>query len=178
MKGIAFGNMGAYIFGAQAVELEVDEVTGQVDVLRAWAASDVGQAVNPTNVEGQIQGGFVQGMGLCPLRGDGLGGRPAHQSIDDGLTRFRAPLIRPAKIKAIIVEEPEPSGPFGAKGVGEPAMVGVAPAVGNAIRRCGGRAPAAVADDAGEGPGEIGRRRLSPTAAGRGGAALLTRRRE
>jgi len=132
MKGIAFGNMGAYIFGAQAVELDVDEVTGQVEVLRAWAASDVGQAVNPTNVEGQIQGGFVQGMGYALFEEmvweDG-------QLINPSMMDYKIPgaLDVPAKINAIIVEEPEPTGPFGAKGVGEPAMVGVAPAVANAI---------------------------------------------
>ena len=132
MKGIAFGNMGAYIFGAQAVELDVDEVTGQVEVLRAWAASDVGQAVNPTNVEGQIQGGFVQGMGYALFEEmvweDG-------QLINPSMMDYKIPgaLDVPAKIKAIIVEDPEPTGPFGAKGVGEPAMVGVAPAVANAI---------------------------------------------
>ncbi len=137
MKGIAFGNMGAYIFGAQAVEVEVDEVTGQVEVLRAWAASDVGRAVNPTNVEGQIQGGLVQGMGYALFEEmvweDG-------RLINPSMMDYKAPgaLDAPAEIKAIIVEAPEPSGPFGAKGVGEPAMVGVAPAVANAIASAAG----------------------------------------
>ena len=132
MKGIAFGNMGAYIFGAQAVELEVDEVTGQVEVLRAWTASDVGRAVNPTNVEGQIQGGFVQGMGYALFEEMVWeDGRLINPSLMD--YKIAGALDAPAEITAIIVEDPEPSGPFGAKGVGEPAMVGVAPAVANAI---------------------------------------------
>ncbi|MDH3234144.1 MAG: xanthine dehydrogenase family protein molybdopterin-binding subunit, partial [Alphaproteobacteria bacterium] len=132
MKGIAFGNMGAYIFGAQAVEVDVDETTGQVTVQRAWAASDVGQAVNPTNVEGQIQGGLVQGLGYALFEEmvweDG-------RLINPSMMDYKAPgaLDAPAEITAIIVEDPEPTGPFGAKGVGEPAMVGVAPAVANAV---------------------------------------------
>jgi CO/xanthine dehydrogenase Mo-binding subunit len=137
MKGIAFGNMGAYIFGAQAVEVEVDEVTGRVEVLRAWAASDVGRAVNPTNVEGQIQGGFVQGLGYALFEEMVWeDGRLINPSMMD--YKIAGALDVPAEIKAIVVEDPEPSGPFGAKGVGEPAMVGVAPAIANAIADAAG----------------------------------------
>jgi CO/xanthine dehydrogenase Mo-binding subunit len=137
LKSIAFGNMGAYIFGAQAAEVEIDEVTGQVAVLRVWAASDVGQAVNPTNVEGQIQGGFVQGMGFALFEEmvweDG-------RLINPSLMDYKVPsaMEAPAQIKTFIVEDPEPSGPFGAKGVGEPAMVGAAPAIANAIANATG----------------------------------------
>ncbi|MEQ8696866.1 MAG: molybdopterin cofactor-binding domain-containing protein, partial [Bauldia litoralis] len=133
MKGVAFGNMGAYIFGAQAVEIEVDEVTGKADATRAWAASDVGRAVNPSNVEGQIQGGFAQGLGYALFEEmvweDG-------RLVNPSLMDYKVPGVMdvPETVTPIIVEEPEPTGPFGAKGVGEPALVGVAPAVGNAIR--------------------------------------------
>ncbi len=137
LDGIAFGNMGAYIFGAQAVEVEVDEVTGAVAVTGAWVAADVGRAINPAAVEGQLQGGFVQGMGYALIEemvwDDG---RLANPSLMD----YKIPgvLETPDDIVALIVEDPEPTGPFGAKGVGEPALVGVAPAVRNAIANATG----------------------------------------
>jgi CO/xanthine dehydrogenase Mo-binding subunit len=133
MKGIAFGNMGAYIFGAQAVEVLVDDVTGKVQAKRAWAASDVGRAVNPSNVEGQIQGGFAQGLGYALFEEMVWeDGRLVNPSLMD--YKVAGAMDVPATLVPIIVEVPEPTGPFGAKGVGEPALVGVAPAVGNAIR--------------------------------------------
>ena len=60
-------NVGTNTFGAQIVEVEVDEITGKVEVLEVWSAHDVGKAINPRSVEGQIQGGVVQGIGygLC-----------------------------------------------------------------------------------------------------------------
>ena len=132
LENIAFGNMGAYIFGAQAVEVEVDVATGAVDVIGAWIAGDVGRAINPAAVEGQLQGGFVQGMGYA-LTEEMVWdeGRLANPTLMD----YKIPgvLDTPHDIVAMIVEDPEPTGPFGAKGVGEPALVGVAPAVRNAI---------------------------------------------
>ncbi|MCW5770667.1 MAG: xanthine dehydrogenase family protein [Rhodospirillaceae bacterium] len=132
LKGLVFRNIGAYIFGAQAVEVEVDDVTGKVSCTRAWSACDVGRAVNPTSVEGQIEGGFAQGLGYALFEEMVWeGGRLANPSLMD----YKAPGAEdvPPKLVSIIVEVPEPSGPFGAKGVGEPALVGVAPAVANAI---------------------------------------------
>ncbi len=137
LEGIAFGNMGAYIFGAQAVEVEVDEATGAVTVTGAWVAADVGRAINPAAVEGQLQGGFVQGMGYA-LTEEMVwdSGRLANPTLMD----YKIPgvLDSPHDIVAMIVEDPEPTGPFGAKGVGEPALVGVAPAVRNAIANATG----------------------------------------
>lgn len=132
LKGLVFRNIGAYIFGAQAVEMEVDEVTGKAVCTRAWTACDVGRAVNPASVEGQIEGGFAQGLGYALFEEMVWeGGRLANPSLMD----YKAPGVEdmPYSLVSIIVEEPEPSGPFGAKGVGEPALVGVAPAVANAI---------------------------------------------
>ena len=62
---LAFANLGVYTFGAHCVEVDVDEGTGAVEVRRAWCAHDVGRAMNPVSCEGQIQGGFVQGMGYA-----------------------------------------------------------------------------------------------------------------
>jgi CO/xanthine dehydrogenase Mo-binding subunit len=132
MTGFPFGNLGVYLFGAQAVEVEVDEATGKVEVVRGWAAHDVGRAINPQAVEGQIQGGFVQGLGYALFE---------EQVWDDG--RLANPSMMDYKIPAApdvsgpidvtIIEDPEPTGPFGAKGVGEPGIIGVAPAVANAV---------------------------------------------
>jgi CO/xanthine dehydrogenase Mo-binding subunit len=133
VERLAFDNLGAYAFGAQCVEVEVDEVTGQVKVLRAWSAHDVGKAVNRGSCEGQIQGGFVQGLGYAlyeRLIWDD-DGRLANPSFAD----YKVPgtLDAPAEITPIIIEDPDPTGPFGAKGVGEISLVGVAPAIANAI---------------------------------------------
>ena len=138
MVGFPFSNLGIYLFGAQVVEVEVDEVTGRVVPTSAWLAHDVGRAINPQAVEGQLQGGFVQGLGyaLCEeLVWDG--GRLANPTMMD----YKIPGAPdvPAHIETFIVEDAEPTGPFGAKGVGEPGIVAVAPAVGNAIAAAIGR---------------------------------------
>ena len=132
VKGFPFANIGTYVFGAQAVELEVDEATGRVALLEAWSAHDVGRAINPLSVEGQIQGGFVQGIGYA-LTEELVweGGALANPSMMD----YKAPSAMdvPFAINPIIVEHPEPSGPFGAKAIGEPGLIGVAPAIANAV---------------------------------------------
>ncbi len=138
MTGFAFTNLGVYVFGAQAVEIEVDDATGKIEVLRAWSAHDVGRAINPTAIEGQVQGGFAQGLGYAlseEMVWDSEG-RLANPSLAD----YACPgaLDVPQQIEPILIEEPEPSGPFGAKGVGEPAMVGVAPAIANALAEATG----------------------------------------
>ena len=138
IEGFAFSNLGAYIFGAQAVEAEVDEVTGAVRVLRAWSAHDVGCAINPQMVEGQIQGGFVQGLGYAlteEMQWD-ESGRLTNPTLMD----YKVPtaLDTPIEINPIIVEHPEPSGPFGAKGVGEPGLIGTAASIATAVEKATG----------------------------------------
>ena len=128
--------LGTFIFGAHAVDLEIDEGTGQVHLIKVWAAHDVGRAVNPSDVIGQIVGGVAQGIGYALIeelvRHDGQNANPtlADHKIPGALD---LPAIEP-----IIIEQPEPSGPLGAKGVGEPPIICVAPAVGNAIREATG----------------------------------------
>ena len=130
--GFVFDNFGIYVFGAHAIEVEVDEATGKVDVLRAWCAHDVGKAINPAAVEGQIQGGFVQGLGYALVEemvwDDG-------RLVNPSLMDYKVPgiLDTPIQITPIIIEDPEPTGPFGAKGIGEPGLVPVAPAIANAV---------------------------------------------
>lgn len=132
IRNYPFERIGTYVFGAQIVEIEVDTLTGQVSVLRAWSAHDVGRAINPMAIEGQIHGGFAQGMGYALLEElvweDG-------QPINPTMMDYKVPGAPdlPMEIHPIIVENPEPSGPFGAKGVGEPPLIGVAPAIANAL---------------------------------------------
>jgi CO/xanthine dehydrogenase Mo-binding subunit len=139
LEGFAFSNLGAYTFGAQAVEADVDEVTGAVRVLRVWSAHDVGCAINPRMVEGQIQGGFVQGLGYAlteEMQWD-ESGRLTNPTLMD----YKIPTVldAPIEINPIIVEHPEPSGPFGAKGVGEPGLIGAAASIANAVARATGK---------------------------------------
>ena len=139
LEGFAFGNLGAYTFGAQAVEADVDDVTGAVRVLRVWSAHDVGYAINPKMVEGQIQGGFVQGLGYAlteEMQWD-ESGRLTNPTLMD----YKVPtaLDAPLEIHPLIIEHPEPSGPFGAKGVGEPGLIGAAASIANAVAKATGK---------------------------------------
>ena len=135
---LAFSNLGIYTFGAHCVEVDVDMTTGKVDVRRAWCAHDVGRAINRVSCEGQIQGGFVQGMGYALTEA-------MHWNEDGWLTTttladYKVPgmLDVPAEIHPFVLEHPEPSHPMGAKGIGEPSLVGAAPAIANAIRDASG----------------------------------------
>jgi CO/xanthine dehydrogenase Mo-binding subunit len=129
--GLPFPQIGAFAFGALVVDIEIDETTGKIEVKRAWSAADVGRAINPLAVEGQIEGAFVQGMGLAlseEMVWDGA--RLANPTLMD----YKVPttLDSPYEIHSIIVEAPEPDGPFGAKGVGEIGINVVPAAIANA----------------------------------------------
>jgi CO/xanthine dehydrogenase Mo-binding subunit len=120
-----------YTFGAHATEVEVDTETGRVRVLKYVAAHDVGRAINPQSVEGQIQGGAVQGLGYALLE---------EVIVDQGVnlsTSFAAYLIPGASdvpdVMPVVVESGEGLGPFGARGIGEPPIGPPAAAIANAI---------------------------------------------
>jgi len=120
-----------YTFACHAVEVEVDPGTGQVKVLKLAAAHDVGRAINPLAVEGQIEGGAAQGLGYGLMEEIIWDyGRVANGSAND--YKIPSALDMP-NIVPIIVESDDPYGPFGAKGVGEPGLVPTAPAIANAI---------------------------------------------
>jgi CO/xanthine dehydrogenase Mo-binding subunit len=138
IDGFAFNNVGIYTFGIQAVEVEVDTDTGEVKVLRVWSAHDVGRAINPVMVDGQVHGGVVQGLGLA-LTEEMVWGENGNL-LNPSLMDYKIPGILdvPDFIESIIVETSEPSGPYGAKGVGENSLVGIPAAVSNAIANaCG-----------------------------------------
>jgi aldehyde oxidoreductase len=116
-----------YAFAAQMAQVEVDLDLGTVKVLQVHAAHDVGRAVNPTQVEGQIEGGVAQGLGMA-LMEEYISGRT------DNLHDYLIPTVGDMPpVTSIIIEDPEPLGPFGAKGVGEPALIATPPAILNAI---------------------------------------------
>ncbi|MCZ6859434.1 MAG: xanthine dehydrogenase family protein molybdopterin-binding subunit [Alphaproteobacteria bacterium] len=133
VTGLPFPQLGVYSFACMIVEVSVDEASGKPVVEDVWSALDVGKAINPAMVEGQIEGGFVQGMGMALIEEMVWDGpRLANPTLMD----YKAPtsLDAPYNIHSIIVEEPEPDGPFGAKGAGEIGLCPVPAAIGNAIR--------------------------------------------
>jgi aldehyde oxidoreductase len=112
-----------YAFGAQIAEVEVDLELGTVTVRRIVAAHDVGKAINPVQVEGQIHGGVAQGIGFA-LMEEFIPGRT------ENLHDYLIPTFGDVPpIETILIEDPEPLGPFGAKGIGEPALIPSAPAI-------------------------------------------------
>jgi CO/xanthine dehydrogenase Mo-binding subunit len=121
-----------HCYGTQMVEVEVDEDTGEVTIVRIVAAHDVGCAINPQGVEGQIQGGVTQAVGhtLMEQVDYSPDGTPSVQGFLD--YKIPSALDLP-EVEAVIVEVPDDEGPFGARGIGEPPILALAPAVANAI---------------------------------------------
>jgi len=120
-----------YTFSCYGVEVAVDTETGRVDIIRAVCAQDVGKAINPSMVEGQIDGGFVMGVGYALFENLGL---EAGNIKNNRFSKYIIPTsLDIPEIEKIIIEEPESTGPFGAKGIGEPVMIPAAPAILNAI---------------------------------------------
>jgi CO/xanthine dehydrogenase Mo-binding subunit len=120
-----------YLFGSHACQLLVDVETGEVTIERYVACHDVGKAINPLAVVGQIQGGVAMGIGMALMEEvvmkDG-------RILNPGFTDYILPTVRDIpEIECIVLENPDPGGPFGARGVGEPPLIGTAPAVLSAI---------------------------------------------
>jgi CO/xanthine dehydrogenase Mo-binding subunit/aerobic-type carbon monoxide dehydrogenase small subunit (CoxS/CutS family) len=121
-----------YGYGAQIAELEVDMRLGTVKLTKITAAHDVGKAINPMLAEGQIEGGIAQGIGLA-LMEEYIPGRT------ENLHDYLIPTIGDVPpIETILIEVPDPEGPFGAKGLGEHVLIPTAPAILNAIRHATG----------------------------------------
>jgi len=126
------GNLSVtYAYGTHGVEVEVDKETGQVKILKYVAAHDVGKAINPMLLEGQVYGGATMGIGYALTEKLILqDGKVMNSNFLDYkmLTAKDVPSIEP-----IVIETDDPLGPFGAKGIGEPGLVPTAPAIANAI---------------------------------------------
>ena len=122
-----------HTFGATGVEIEIDVLSGEVEILKAAQSFDVGKVVNPLLLKGQIDGGFIMGQSVA-----------MHEEIlfdeqgwilNPNLSNYRILRAKevPQQIEGIPVETPQRDGPYGARGVGELVMVAVAPAIANAI---------------------------------------------
>jgi 4-hydroxybenzoyl-CoA reductase subunit alpha len=121
----------AYAYAAQVVEVSVDPDTAEITVEKVWAAQDVGKALNPLAVEGQIEGSVWMGMGQAISEGtqyvNGLG-------ITNSMLDYRVPtIIESPPIDVGIIESIDPHGPFGAKEAGETSLIAFIPALTNAI---------------------------------------------
>jgi CO/xanthine dehydrogenase Mo-binding subunit len=129
--GYSLPNM-SYAYVAQAVELEVDLETGFIKILRVVSANDVGQAINPALVQGQIEGAVVQAGGYT-LTENFI--TRSGQILTDQLSTYLIPTILdiPETVESIILEVAEPNGPFGARGLGELPFLPLAPAIAAAV---------------------------------------------
>ena len=123
-QGVPYAVFG---FGAHMAEIEVDTELGTVRVLKVTAAHDVGRAINPTLIEGQIEGGVAQGLGMA-LMEEFFPGRG--ENLHDYLIPSAGDI---PPVESILIEDPSPIGPFGAKGIGEQAVIPTAPAILNAL---------------------------------------------
>jgi CO/xanthine dehydrogenase Mo-binding subunit len=123
---------------AQAVEVEVDTQSGQVEVLRVITVTDVGKAINPLGIEGQVEGSVAQGLGYAFMEEfithEG-------QTLTPNLSTYLPPtaLDMPGQMQTIILELDEPCGPWGAKGVGESVILATAPAAVTAVQQATGQ---------------------------------------
>ena len=121
----------AFSFGVQAAEVEVNKLTGEVRVLRIISANDVGMAVNPLGLQGQVEGGVMMGLGNALTEEFIVDNGYV---VTDHLARYRIPgIMLTPEITSIIVEHPVEAGPYGAKGVGEISSIPTTPAITNAI---------------------------------------------
>lgn len=126
-----------YVYGCQAAEVEVDTETGKVEVVKVWAAHEVGKAIHPESVRGQILGGVAMGTGYALLEEvESEGGRIGSLNFDEYLipTALDVPAVEP-----IVLENPDALGPYGAKCVGEPTCEIAAPAIANAVAHATGK---------------------------------------
>ncbi|EKV29218.1 Putative hypoxanthine oxidase XdhD [Caenispirillum salinarum AK4] len=122
----------AFGWGAHVAEVEVDTELGRVFVRKLTCAHDVGRAVNPTLIEGQVEGGSAQGLGLA-LMEEFIPGRT------ENLHDYLIPTVGDMpEVETILVEDPDAHGPYGAKGIGEQVLIPTAPAILNAIRHATG----------------------------------------
>jgi CO/xanthine dehydrogenase Mo-binding subunit len=130
-EGYGESPFGTFMYGTHIAEVEVDPHTGKTSIIKYTACHDVGQALNPVGIEGQIEGGVVQGIGMTIFEDMPL---DKGQLINPSLTEYLIPTVLDVpEIKNLIDEEPDPTGPFGAKGIGEPPIIPPAAAIANAI---------------------------------------------
>jgi len=121
----------AYSYSTLAAQVDVDDVTGRVTVEKIWVAHDVGFALNPLSVEGQVQGGVWMGMGQAISEETNY-----HEGlpITSNMLDYRVPtIVESPDIEVKIIESIDPNGPFGAKEASEGCLSGIIPAIANAV---------------------------------------------
>ncbi|HDS29279.1 MAG TPA: xanthine dehydrogenase family protein molybdopterin-binding subunit, partial [Candidatus Acetothermia bacterium] len=122
-----------WTYGAHAVEIEVDTSTGEIEILKIVTAIDAGKVLNPLLCRGQVAGGVVQGIGSALWEGfvfDAEG-----RLLNAGFVDYKIPTAKdlPRRAVQILLENPQPGGPYGARGVAEHPMISVPSAIGNAL---------------------------------------------
>ncbi len=129
--GLLFPAFPTPTFHLHLAEVEVDRVTGRIHVVRYVVVQDVGRAINPVGIRGQIQGGVAQGLGYALFEQlDFDGARYRQRSLET----YRLPtMVDVPRVEVALIENADPEGPYGAKGVAEPPVVPVAAAVANAV---------------------------------------------
>ncbi|MCP4226752.1 MAG: molybdopterin-dependent oxidoreductase, partial [Actinomycetia bacterium] len=164
-RGAGVGPSPAYSYSAAVVEVEVDGETGMVEVEKVWLAHDIGRALNPLLVEGQIEGGVYMALGEALFEEQGF-----RHTLHRGpsLLDYKLPtFLEMPPVESILVESVDPEGPFGAKEVGQGPLLPVIPAVANAIHDALGiridevpitpdKIVAAMRNAARGGPGRVG----------------------
>jgi len=138
-KGAGVGPSPAYSYSAAVVEVEADEATGIVRPRKVWIAHDIGRALNPVLVRGQVEGSVYMGLGEALMEEQAFRRLPprlssalVHQAPSMLEYKSLVTLDMPA-VETILVEGPEPNGPFGAKEVGQGPLLPIPPAVANAV---------------------------------------------
>jgi CO/xanthine dehydrogenase Mo-binding subunit len=113
-------------------EVEVDTETGQVEIIKIWPAMDVGKAIDPLMIEGQIHGAISHGIGIALMEDILIDeGRVLNPNFTDYI--IPSSLDTPEVAECLLIEKPYKHSAFGAKGVGEPAIISIVPAISNAI---------------------------------------------
>jgi CO/xanthine dehydrogenase Mo-binding subunit len=133
-KGAGVGPSPAYSYSAAVAEVDVDPETGIVVVDRVWIAHDVGQSINPALVMGQVEGSVYMGLGEALMEEMAYRGNRNVVHKFPSMLEYKSPTtLEMCDVKTILVTDPDPNGPFGAKEVGQGPLLPVPPAVANAI---------------------------------------------
>ena len=126
-----------YSYATHIAKVRVDKLTGLVKVEKVWVAHDVGKAINPAGIEAQVEGGVAQGIGYALTENFKIHNGKV---LTDNLSTYLVPTaLDISDVETIIVEDPEPLGPWGAKGIGEPAIIPTAAAIANAVSNAIGK---------------------------------------
>ena len=119
------------MFEAQIAEVEVNKETGEVKIIKMWDAHDVGKAINPSSVESQIEGALLMGIGYTFFEDSEM---KDGRILNPNFANYRLPRSKGTPpMETILIETNDPQGPFGAKGMGEAALLPTAAAIANAI---------------------------------------------